>query len=247
NGYLLLNTGIEQAKKFGAKIVEEEIIDIKKTKQGFELKDSKNRKYEAKAVIIATGLKIDNLGIKNEKELINRGIQYCAMCDGPIFRNKTIVVIGNGNHAAEEAIELRAYSKDITIISHKNKFKISKELMKEIKKRKIKLLEDEVMEFLGKNKLDAIKLTKQTMKCDAAFIAMGTASSISMARKLGLEIKDNGVRVNEKGETNLQGIYAAGEATGVNKQVAICVGEGANAAVNAIKYLRKRDIYMDYG
>lgn len=245
-GHVLLKNGIEQAKRFRAQIIEGEVVDIKKTKQGFELKDSKKKRYEAKAVIIATGLKTELLGIKNEKELTNKGVHYCALCDGPLYRSKSIVVIGNGNHAAEEAIELRAQSKNITIISHKNNFKISKELMKEIKNKKIGMVEGQVTEFFGKNKLEKVMLRNGEIKCDAVFIAYGTASSASFARKLGLQIKDTSIVINQKGETDLEGVFGAGEAAGRSKQVAICVGEGANAAISAIKYLRKNNIYMDY-
>ncbi|MFH1332551.1 MAG: FAD-dependent oxidoreductase, partial [archaeon] len=75
---------------------------------------------------------------------------------------------------------------------------------------------------------------------------VGTASSASFARKLGLELTGNSIKTDEKGETSMEAVYAAGEATGQNKQVAICVGEGCKAAINVIKYLRKKDAYVDY-
>jgi thioredoxin reductase (NADPH) len=245
-GHILLKNGTEQAKKFGAQIIEGEVIDIKRTKQGFEIKDSKNKKYQTSTVIIATGSKIESTGIRNEKELTSRGVFYCAACDGPLFRNKNIAVVGNGDHAAEEAIELRAQSKNVSIISHKNSFKISKELMKEIKKKKIEMIEGEILEFYGKKMLEKIIMKTREIKCDAAFIATGTTSSSSIARKLGLQMLNNAIIINNKGETDIKGIYAAGEAAGMSKQVGICVGEGVNAALSAIKYLRKKDIYVDY-
>ncbi|MFH1210731.1 MAG: FAD-dependent oxidoreductase [archaeon] len=245
-GSMLLRNGIEQAKKVKAQIIDGEIVDVKRKNKEFELKDAKNKKYQTKAIILAMGSKTDALGIKKEKELINRGVHYCAICDGPLYKNKSICIIGNGNHAAEEAIELRAYSKDIMLVSQKGRFNISKELTREIKKQKIKMIEGEIVEFSGKNKLEKVIMKDKEVKCDAAFIAPGTASSASIARKLGIEIRDNRIVVNEKGETDLQGVFAAGESTGNNKQIAICVGEGCNAALSAIKYLRGRNMYVDY-
>lgn len=241
----LLNDGIKQAKKLGVEVKEGEIVNIKKIKNGFEVKTSENKKYKTKTVIIASGSKIEKLGIKNEKELANRGIHYCSLCDGPLYSGKKIAVVGNGNHAAEEAIELRTYTKDITIISHEKKFAISKELMPELKKRGIRMINDTITEFYGKNKIEKIIMKKGNIKCEAAFIANGKTSSISLAKKLGLEIKDNNLITNE-GETNIKGIFAAGETTGANKQVAICVGEGCKAAIKAIKYIRGKETYVDY-
>lgn len=245
-GAALLEKGARQAKKFGAELVRDEAVDIKRKKEGFETRDSKNNRYESRAVIMAMGSNTEKLGIKNEKELTSRGVHYCAICDGPIYNNRKIVVVGSGNHAAEEALELSAYSKDVTIISHKNKFNISKEFLKQIKDKKIKLVEQEILEFVGKNKLEGIKLGDENMKCDAAFIAAGMASSSSLAGKLGLEIRGSSIVVNENNETSVKGIYAAGESTGENKQVAICAGEGCNAGVNAIRHLRKIERYNDY-
>jgi thioredoxin reductase (NADPH) len=242
----LLRNGAQQAKKMGAQIIDGEIVDVKRKNKEFKLKDAKNKKYQAKSIILAMGSKTDALGIQNENELINRGVHYCAICDGPLYKNKSICVIGNGNHAAEEAIELRAYSKDITLVSQKGRFNISKELAKEIKKQKIKMVDGEIVKFVGKNKLEKVMMKDKEVKCDAAFIAPGTASSATIARKLGIEIKDNRIVINEKGETDLQGVFAAGESTGNNKQIAICVGEGCNAALSAIKYLRGRNMYVDY-
>lgn len=242
----LLNDGIKQARKLGAEIEEGEVINIKKVRNEFEVKDSKNKKYKTKTVIIASGSKIEKLGVKNENELTNRGVHYCSLCDGPLYSNGKITVIGNGNHAAEEAIELRAYTKNLTMISHENKFSISKELMKELEKRKIIMINDKAIEFYGKNKIEKVIMTKGSIECDAVFIANGKTSSISLAKKLGLEIKNNNITTNES-ETNIKGIFAAGEATGINKQVAICVGEGCKAAIKAIKYIRGKEFYIDYG
>ncbi len=245
-GYTLLKNGIDQARKLGAKIVDAEVIDIKRSSKSFKLKDSKNRKYEAKAVVLATGSKNDYLGIKNETKLLNRGIHYCAVCDGPLYKNKSIVVVGGGNHAAEEALELRAYSKDITMVSHNNGFSISNELKKELNSKKIKLIESEILEFVGNSRLEKLSLKGSSLKCDAAFIAPGTASSASLARKLGLDLNNNSILVNGKGETSLKGVFAAGESTGNNKQIVVCAGEGCNAGTSAIKYLRNSSVYVDY-
>jgi thioredoxin reductase (NADPH) len=248
DGKDLLTRGIKQAKKFGAEFLKEEVVGAKKGNDGFVLKTEKKKTVNAKAIIIATGIPIVLSGIKNEVELRGKGVSYCVNCDGALFKNKRIVIIGNGNHAAEAALEATSYSKSITLVSHAGKFEISQEYQKELGKNKIKTVNQEVKEFVGKGLLKGLKLENgDLLECDAAFLACGNASSLDFSNELALDTKENMIIVDEKNMTSMPGVFAAGNCMGNCRQIARNVGDGANAAVNVIKYLKMTDVYMDFG
>ena len=245
-GKELLELGARQAKKWGAEIIEEEAVNIKKNKT-FKVKTSDGKEHEAKAIIIATGIPIQWAGIKGEKELLGKGVHTCASCDGPFYKNKKIAVIGNSNFAAEDALELTSYTKDITIISHSTKFDINKKLSDELKKHKIKLKNARAKEFIADKFLKKILFEDGSQEDYAgAFLACGTAGATSFAAKLGIAVKDGLITVDENGMTNVPGVFAAGNCMGACRQIAKNAGDGCNAGVNAIKFLKAKDIFFDY-
>ena len=245
-GMDLLEKGIKQAKKFGAKIIDNEVVNVKKLKNGFNVKLANNESYTAKVLIMATGIPIRLSGIKNEAELTGKGVHYCVDCDGVFYKDKKVAVIGNGNHAAEDALELLIYSKDITIISNSDKFEFSEEMNKAIKNKKVKLINAKILEFKGDKFLDSIITEKETLKFNGVFMACGTASALDFASKIGLEINNNILVVDQNNKTSINGIFAAGNCCGKCRQIAKNVGDGCNAALSAIKFLRNQEFYSDY-
>jgi len=173
---------------------------------------------------------------------------------------KKIAVIGNGNYAAEEAIQLHSFSKDITILSHGRDFQINESLVTELDKNGIKLARTEKIVEISAGSLpaqgaqaaaqgaakEAVFADGSRMDFEGFFIAIGTAGANSFAKKLGLEQNGSYLKINEHGETNLKGIYAAGDCTGSAPQVAVSVGAGCNAALSAIKFIRGLNIYIQY-
>jgi len=245
-GKKILLTGIKQAEKFGTKIIEEEIVSIKQDKEIFTAKTPTGKEFSAKTIIFATGQPLCKTGIKNEEELTGRGVQYCAVCDGFFYKGKKIAVIGNGNFAAEQAMELIAYTKDITIISNGKKFEINKKYTDLLKKNKIKLIDLKITSFNGGKKLESIQTTRGKIQFDGAFIGIGCSAS-SFAKRLGIETKGNSIVIDTHGKTNVPGIYAAGTCTGEISQVAVSAGEGCKAAISVIKQIRGKNEYIDYG
>jgi len=245
-GKKILSTGIKQAKRFGTKIIEEEIVSIKQDKQLFTAKTPTGKEFTAKILLFATGQPLCKTGIKNEEELTGRGVQYCAVCDGFFYKGKKIAVIGNGNFAAEQAIELISYTKDITLISNGKKIEINKKYTNLLKKNKIKIIDAKINSFEGGKKLEAIQTTKGKMKFDGAFIGIGCSAS-SFAKRFGIETKGNSIVIDANGKTNVTGIYAAGTCTGEISQVSVAVGEGCKAAISVIKQIRGKNEYIDYG
>ncbi|MCX6708391.1 MAG: NAD(P)/FAD-dependent oxidoreductase [Candidatus Woesearchaeota archaeon] len=242
-GKKLLELGAKQAKKWGAEIIEDEVVDIKK---GFKVKTS-DKEHEAKAIIIATGIPIQWAGIKGEKELLGKGVHTCPNCDGPMYKGKKLAVIGNGDYAAEDALELTNYTKDVTIISHGPKFTFNKKFEQELKKNKIKLKNARVKEFIADKFLKKITFEDGSEEAfDGAYLACGTAGATTFASKLGIELKEGLIKTDENGMTNVPGIFAAGNCMGACRQIAKNVGDGCNAGVSTVKFLKAKDIFMDY-
>jgi thioredoxin reductase (NADPH) len=248
DGKDLLTLGVKQAKRFGTEFLKEEVVVVKKSEKVFSLKTDKEKNIQAKTIIIATGIPIVLSGIKNEVEMRGKGVSYCVTCDGSLFRNRRITIVGNGNHAAEDAIEATNYSNLITLVSNSTKFVFSKEYDAELKKHKIKLVVNEVEEFIGDKILKGLKFKDgKILECDAVFIACGTTSALDFANELGLEMNGNLIAIDDKNMTNVPGAFAAGNCMGQCRQIARNVGDGCNAAVNVIKYLKMNEVYMDFG
>ncbi|MFH0711377.1 MAG: NAD(P)/FAD-dependent oxidoreductase [Candidatus Aenigmatarchaeota archaeon] len=247
DGKDLLSLGMKQATKFGAEILNDEVVIIKQKGKLFSLKTEK-KIVESKAIIIATGVPIVLSGIKNEVEFRGRGLGYCVNCDGSLFRGKKIVVVGNGNHAAEDAIQATSYSNNITLVSNSEQLAYSKKYENELKKHKIKVMVGEVDEFVGKKFLTGLKFSDgKVLDCDAVFMACGTTSALDFANELALDVKNNMIVVDDKNMTSFPGVFAAGNCMGQCRQIARNVGDGCNAAINIIKYLKMKDIYLDFG
>lgn len=246
DGNKLLELGARQAQQCGAELVTGEVVDCTEKKGLFSVKTA-DVLYQAKAIIIATGIPIPWAGITNEKNLLGRGVHTCASCDGPLYKNKKVAVIGNGNFAAEDALELTSYTKDITIISHATTFNINKKFSDQLKKQKIKLKIAKAQEFIADKFLKKILFEDRSEELyDGAFLACGTAGSLSFATKLGAEVKENLLIVDENSMTAVSGVFAAGNCMGRCRQIAKNVGDGCNAGINVIRYLRAGEIYFDY-
>jgi thioredoxin reductase (NADPH) len=261
SGPVLAGKAFEHAKKFGAEMVPGEIVHLGVNEDGtFSLKDDKKRQYSAKTVIIATGQSYALSGIKNEKELTGKGVSYCAVCDGFFFRGKNVVVVGSGNYAGEEALQLLSYTKNITVLSHGKDFEFSAEMKKDLEENNITLQKTvRIKEIGGKLKpgpdgtfsenagVEKLILADgSTVETHGVFMAIGVAGAGAFAKKLGLETANNYIKVDSEGLTSIPGIFAAGDCTGAAAQVATGVGNGCNAALSAIKLLRGARFYTQY-
>jgi thioredoxin reductase (NADPH) len=157
-------------------------------------------------------------------------------------------VIGSANYAAEEALQLTAYTRDITIISNGKEFEISAELIKELAKAGIRMSKEKIFQFNGKAKLESLVLADKTeLKPDGVFLAIGAATALAFSLSLAIGTdKDGFIRIDkDTGRTDIDGVYAAGGCTGGNQQIAKSVGEGCNAAIDLIKKLKGLSYYAD--
>jgi thioredoxin reductase (NADPH) len=242
----LLVKGIEQATKFGAEVKEGEVVNIK-NKEGFVVKTAKGQEYQAKTLILTTGMPIKLSGIANEEKFTGKGVHYCVVCDGFFYKDKKVAVIGSQNYAAEQAIELLTYTKDVTLISNGKEFQFDQKYKDALEKNNIELMSNKIISFEGEKKVEKIKTEQGDLEFDGFYMAIGSAGAADFAKKFGIELKGNTIVVDREGKTNVPGIYAAGICTGGVSQVATAVGEGCTAAMSVIKQLKEKELYIDYG
>lgn len=234
SGESLYNAGIKQAQNLGIEVLKEEVIKIEISNDFFKVTTNKSS-FESKTVILALGTKKNTVKIQGVKELEGRGISYCAICDGFFYKNKDVVVIGNGNYAIAETNDLINIANKITILTNGKK-------APEFRADNVDIVTKEIKEISGKNKVEEITFKdNSTLKTDGVFIANGTAGPVEFAKKLGLIIKDDKIVVDEEMKTNIRGIYACGDCTGGLLQVSKAVYEGAKAGLAVIDYLKVND------
>lgn len=230
SGKELWEKGITQAENLGASFAKEEVVSIE-WMENFNVTTQSNR-YEAKAVIIATGNKRNTAKIKGIDTLEGKGVSYCAVCDAFFYRGKNVGILGNGEYALHEAMALKGVVNSITI------FTDGKEITADFPED-INIVTSPVEEIQGEEKVSGVKTKDGNIyPLDGVFVALGTAGAGELARKLGLPIENNRISVNEDKSTMIPGIFSAGDCIGGVLQIATAVGEGAEAALSVIKYLK---------
>jgi thioredoxin reductase (NADPH) len=239
----------EQVKKSGAII--KEITDVRSIEREGEngdfLLDTRRGVYRAKAIIVATGGGHRHLNVPGEESLTGRGVSFCATCDGPLFRDKTVAVVGGGNTAVTEALYLAELTKKVYLIHRRNELRAEKAVQDYIFNSPVEIIWDTIVkEFKGNDLisslvLENVKTGEQTiLEVDGAFIALGSNPESSLAKSIGVITNERGeILVNAKQATNVPGVFAAGDVVESMKQVAVAVGHGAIAADSAYAYIRQ--------
>ena len=254
SGMEILEMGKEQAEKHGAETLIDEVVHLGKLEHlgkvedwTFLVKTSSQKEFRAKTLIIASGVSFKQAGIKGEKEFLGKGVHTCVACDGIFYKGKKVFVIGNGNLAAEEALQLLAYTKDVTICSNGKELDIANELKERIAKEGISAIKDRIIEIRGDKFLKSL-LTKEQkeVQIDGVFTAMGAATALFFAQSLAIATDENGFIITDReGRTDVKGVYAAGGCTGGYEQIAKSAGEGCNAAISVIRDLKGLARYAD--
>ena len=229
DGEELFKRGVKQAEKLGIDVKKEETLDIR-LEDKFKVTTTKE-KYEGKAIVIATGNTRKKVNLENFEKFEGKGISYCAICDGFFYRKKKVAVLGNGDYALSEASDLEGLVSELTILTNGEELKSKTNY--NVNNKKIKSLE-------GDEKLKKVVFEDGSeIEIDGLFIALGTAGGLDFAKKLGILTEKNNILVNENMETNIEGVYAAGNITGGLLQVSKAVSDGAKAGLAAISYIKK--------
>ena len=238
----------KQTLKWGAQInIAEEVIDIKKREDGKFDVISDRDKYIAKTVIIATGTKHKRLNVPGELELEGKGVSYCATCDAPFFKDKVVAVIGGGNTAVMDTLYLGSICKKIYLVHRRDKLRAEKALVNRLDELKnLEIIWNHVVDKIeGQENVEKIilknKLTGEIkeLKVDGVFVDVGILPNSELPKKIGIKLDKAGyVEVDRHMNTNIEGIYAAGDITGNVGQIAVAVGEGTIAATSAFEYIQ---------
>jgi thioredoxin reductase (NADPH) len=252
-GFELMQKFEQQARSFGAEFAYEEVLSITDHKDGgFITKTNNNGKeYTGYTLILAFGKTPRDLNVKGEKELSGRGVSYCAVCDGPFFKNKKVAIVGAGDPALEAAMYLKELTSRLYIIHSTDKPVGSEEsidlLQDKDNNNKISFISNSIVKAInGNSKVESIILydskTKSESKLDidGIFVEMGYVARTDIVKEL---VKLNGSKeiiVDKYCGTSTKGIYAAGDITDVPyKQAIISAGQGAIAALSAYNYLQR--------
>jgi thioredoxin reductase (NADPH) len=239
----------KQAEHFGAKIEYDLANEVDFSQRPYLVKTDSGE-YTAETVIISTGASPNHLNIPGEVELTGRGVSYCATCDGWFFKDKKVVIVGGGDSAFEEALFITRYASSVTLIHRREEFRAGTLLQKRAKDHpKMNfILNTVVTDVLGTDKMEALRLKnvntgeESIFEADGLFIFIGHTPNTQMFEGK-LEMSDLGyIKVNDKMETNIPGVYAAGEAADPHfRQVITSAGMGAAAAIQATRYLEETE------
>ncbi len=247
-------TGVELAQKFekqlkklSVNLVYEQVGDIKKKSNLFEIKTDKST-FSSKSLIITSGTRYREIELKEEKKFVGKGVSYCATCDGPLFQGRDVAVIGGGNSAMHYALFLAEICSKVYVI-HRSEFRADKILLEKL--RKMKNVEFKqpytVTALIGEKMLSSIKIKdsesnkEETLGVSGVFISIGQDPNTSFLKNLGLKLDPQTyINVDQKMQTNVPGVFAAGDVTGTAGQVVIACGQGAKAAMNAASYLKEK-------
>lgn len=259
-GTKLMKKFEEQAKKFGANFEYDCVNNIEKKNGGFLIKTAQ-KEYNSRAIILAYGKSPRKLGLENEEKFEGKGIAYCATCDAPLFKDKTVAVVGGGNSAFDAAIllakNITKNDKKVYLIHRRDQFRAEEYRVvtfKEMPHTEI-LLNSEIKELKGNDFLQsAVVVNNKTkkkikLKIEGLFVEIGFDVDPRLANNLGIDLDGkNQIIIDNSGQTSVEGVFAAGDVTNTPyKQIVISAGEGAKAALSSFEYLQGRKLQADWG
>ena len=237
------------ARKVGATIHElEQVIELDLRGEEKTVKTASTT-YKTKAVIYSTGSHYREIGVKGEKEFRGKGVSYCGVCDGPFFKNKRVLVVGGGNTACITTLYLSGLAAQVNVIHRRQAFRAEESLVSDIssKNNVAVLWNTEIQEIKGDTQVRTVSLLNNStgktseLAVDAVFVQIGEAPNSQLAKAASVETDEHGyIKVDVKQQTNLLGVFAAGDVTNQPiKQVGTAVGQGITAALEAYSFIRQ--------
>lgn len=230
------------ALRAGASILSpEEVIKLELRSEPKRVYTRSGKEFLAKALVIATGAEERKLGVPGEEELFGKGVSYCAVCDGPFFRGKRVVVVGGGNTAAISALHLSRIASEVTLVHRRAGMRAERALVDKLKDAaNVKLrLNSVVTRVVGSSRVEGVILKdlggggESLVEAEGVFIFVGVEPRSELAKEAGVEVDEKGfIRVDCWQRTNVTGVYAVGDVTGEPMQIAKAVGDGVRAAVD---------------
>jgi len=242
-GAELLAVGIDQVKRFGAEYAPEDVLHIDHASDTFAVRVESGKTIKTRSLIFATGTSRKKLKVKGEKELAGKGVSYCVDCDANFYRNAKVVVVGNESAAVDGALTLLGYASEVHLVTRE--LVVSEELQKKLSESEVTVHKDTwVSEIQGENSVEAVQLENTTnLDVEGIFIELGAKGALELATTIGVQLDSETfthIDCNKKQQTNIAGVYAAGDIAGHPYQMAKAVGEGCVAGWEAANYALKQ-------
>lgn len=240
-GFDMLSIGMEQAKHFGAEVSPEDVLKISQEETLFYLALESGRTIVARTIIFCMGVSKKKLAVPGEKELAGHGVSYCVDCDANFYRNAIVTVTGDRSAAVDGALTLLDYAAKVYLVAEK--LNVSKELLERLKRSKVECIESSIKQINGDRMVTSLLLANGTLlETEGIFIELGSKGALELATQVGVQLDTESfkyIATNRRQETNIAGIYAAGDIVGPPYQMAKAVGEGCVAGMEAASFARK--------
>lgn len=250
NGFELADRMRLQAEKFGVKTVNSEVLSVNNDGD-FKIITTNDNKYKAKSVIIATGVRYKSLNIPGEKEFFGRGVSTCATCDGALYRDKNIVVVGGGDTAVQETLFLARFASKVTIVHRRGSLRATKILQERVfgLKDKVEIIWESVLdEISGDSSITGVVIRnlktgeKHFHECAGVFVFIGFLPNIEFIRDSIKSTKNGYIIVDNNLSTSMPGIFACGDVCEKElKQVVTACADGAIASNSARIYIEEKE------
>ena len=241
-GEEMLSVGRQQAVNFGSDVLEEDVLQVLPADQHFGIVVESGQELQAKSLIIATGTNRNKLGVAGEKELLGRGVSYCVECDANFYKGDDVAVVGSASAAVSGALTMLDYAATVHLICEK--LEVTAALEKQLKNSAVIIHEDrQVKQIVGQSSVEEVVLKNGSkIPVSGVFIELGAKGVMELATHLGVQLDDQMkyIQTNKKMETNVPGVFAAGDICGPPWQMAKAVGEGCVAGLGAAGYARKQ-------
>ena len=241
SGEEMLSVGRQQASNFGSVLLDEDVLSISRHNQVFKITTESNQKIQSKSLIIATGTARNRLGVPGEKEFLGRGVSYCVECDANFYKDEDVAVIGGASAAVSGALTMLNYAKSVRLICEA--LEVTDALKQELEDSDVIVDEGyKIKAIIGKSNVEQVMLTDGTkISVNGVFIELGAKGVMELATHLGIQLDDEMkyIQTNKKMETNIPGVFAAGDICGPPWQMAKAVGEGCVAGIGAATYAKK--------
>ncbi len=238
----MLQIGVNQAKNFGASFLEGDLLHLSQGNDRLNLKLEDGSEVQARTLILTMGVAKKKLGLDGEKEFLGKGVSYCVDCDANFFRNAVVCVTGDRSAAVDGALTLEPIGSKVYLVA--DELEVCEDLLTQLTKSSVEHIESKITKINGEKfqGVQSIELANgQKLGIDGLFIEMGSKGALQLATLIGVELDPEHMQyitVNRKQETNIPGVYAAGDITGPPYQMAKAVGEGCVAGMEAATYAR---------
>lgn len=242
-GEEMLVAGIDQVARFGSQVMEDDVLKVHQDGEGFSLELESGSTVSTRTIIFANGTSRKKLKVPGEKEFFGRGVSYCVDCDANFYRNTTVAVVGNASAAIDGALTLTGYASKVYLVNQE--LVASKELIAKLKESTVEIVSGTwVSEIAGESDVKTLVLENgDEITLDGVFIELGAKGAMELALELGVQLDldtMSHIDTNKKTETNVSGVYAAGDITGHPYQMAKAVGEGCVAGMEAANFAKKQ-------